>query len=233
MKILIIEDEPAIAQALRRGLRKTYLVDTVRTGNQGLQKASLNDYAAIILDLGLPDMPGLVVCEQMREDGVTTPILILTGESGVQLKVALLDAGADDYLTKPFSLEELKARLRVLVRRNAHQLRSSRLTVGDLVLDTVTRRIERAGQIIYLRRKEFDLLEYMMHHAGSVVTRATIVDHIWDLNDGLWTNSVDVHIKYLRDKIDRPFTQMTPMIKTVHGVGYKLETSNPVASMTK
>lgn len=233
MKLLIIEDERGIASALKRGLHRRYIVDLAATGTLGLQKAGINDYAVIILDLGLPDMPGLQVCKLLREEGSRTPILVLTAEGEVRHKVELLDAGADDYLTKPFSMEELQARLRVLGRRNLKKSRSSRLVVGDLTMDTVTRRIERAGTPIRLRRKEFDLLEYMMHHAGTVLSRATLVDHIWDMNDSLWTNSVDVHIKYLRDKIDRPFAHVEPMIKTVHGVGYKLETSNSVASTPK
>jgi DNA-binding response OmpR family regulator len=229
MKVLIIEDNAAVTQALRRGLRRSYLVDTARTGTQGLHQAEVNAYDAIILDLTLPDMSGLEVCEQLRRERVSTPIVVLTGRDDIKEKVKLLDAGADDYLTKPFSLEELKARLRTVVRHSTKATRSSKLVVGELTLDTASRRIERAGRPIRLRRKEFDLLEYMMHHAGTVVTRTTIVDHIWEMSDALYTNAVDVHIKYLRDKIDRPFPQ--PLITTVHGVGYKLELSNAVAAM--
>jgi two-component system OmpR family response regulator len=230
MRVLIIEDNTAIVQALRRGLRGSYLITTAYNGVQGLHHAEANEYAAIILDLSLPDMAGLMVCRQLRRERITTPILVLTGDGATTKKVELLDAGADDYLTKPFSLEELKARLRVVIRRGTRSIRSTKLAVGDLTLDTVTRCIERAGTPIRLRRKEFDLLEYMMHHAGAVVTRATIVDQIWEMSDGIWTNAVDVHIKYLRDKIDRPFAQ--PLITTVYGVGYKLELSKPVAAMS-
>jgi two-component system, OmpR family, response regulator len=231
MKLLIVEDDFAIATALREGLHRIYIVDIASTGAQAIRKAELNDYAVITLDLSLPDVGGLKVCKQLRDGGVTAPILVVTGQAEVTDKISLLDAGADDYLTKPFSLEELKARLRALVRRQSRDSRSCQLVVGELSLDTATRRIERLGKPIRLRRKEFELLEYMMYHAGTVVTRATIVDQIWDTNDGLWTNSIDVHIKYLRDKIDRPFD--FPMIKTIHGIGYKLETSNPVAPMHK
>jgi len=225
MKVLVIEDEVAIAQALQRGLRRRYLVDIASTATEGLHQATVNAYDAILLDLSLPDMNGLRVCEQLRREHNTTPIVVLTGNDASADKVRLLDAGADDYLTKPFSLDELKARLRVVMRHSSKAANSSKLVVGELSLDTATRQIERAGRPIRLRRKEFDLLEYLMHHPGSVVTRATIVEHLWEASDAMWTNAVDVHIKYLRDKIDRPFAE--PLITTVHGVGYKLETSSP------
>jgi two-component system OmpR family response regulator len=148
--------------------------------------------------------------------------LILSGESKVMSKISLLDAGADDYLTKPFSLGELKARLRVVTRRIGGQKDSNqRLTSDCLVLDIDTRKVERDGQIIPLRRKEFALLECLMQHAGTVVSRDILTSYAWHANEHPWTNTVDVHIKYLRDKIDRPFDR--PLIKTVHGLGYKLE----------
>ena len=228
MKLLVIEDEAAIAQALQRGLRRRYLVDVAGTATEGLHLAAVNTYDTILLDLSLPDQDGLAVCEQLRRDRVTTPIVVLTGSASSTAAVRLLDAGADDYLTKPFSLEELKARLRVVMRHSSRATSSSKLVVGELTLDTASRRVERAGQAIQLRRKEFDLLEYLMHHSGAAVSRATIVDHIWELNDAMWTNAVDVHIKYLRDKIDRPFAY--PMITTVHGVGYKLEAGIPLTA---
>jgi two-component system, OmpR family, copper resistance phosphate regulon response regulator CusR len=221
MKILIIEDSSEVISALRRGLRANYIIDVVHTGGDGIHEAEVSNYDAIILDLGLPDMPGAMVCRSIRALSITVPILILTAAVAVEDKVRLLDIGADDYLTKPFSLEELKARLRVIIRRDAPATGSSTLSVGDLVLDTTTRRVERSGITVYLRRKEFDLLEYLMYHQGAVVTRAMIVDHVWDVNEGLWTNAIDVHIKCLRDKVDRPFS--VPLIKTVHGVGYRLE----------
>lgn len=225
MKVLVIEDDAAIAQALQRGLRRRYLVDIAATAAEGLHQATVNAYDAILLDLSLPDMKGLAVCEQLRREHNTTPIVVLTGNDDSADKVRLLDAGADDYLTKPFSLEELKARLRVVMRHSSKTASSSKLVVGELSLDTASRQIERAGKSIRLRRKEFDLLEYLMHHPGTVVTRATLVDHLWEANDAMWTNAVDVHIKYLRDKVDRPFAQ--PLITTVHGVGYKLEVNGP------
>ncbi len=225
MKVLTIEDDDLIVKVLQRALAPTYRVEVAETGSQGMHQAEVNDYDAILLDLNLPDMHGLEVCQYLREHKVATPILVLSGQSSVDDKVRLLDAGADDYLTKPFSLEELKARLRTLLRRGLEGSQSSSLRVGDLVLNTAARWVKRANQTIQLRRKEFELLEYLMHHAGTVVTRESIIDHVWDASDVMWTNAVDVHIKHLRDKIDRPFGQ--PMIMTVYGVGYKLEAAAP------
>jgi two-component system, OmpR family, response regulator len=228
MKLLVIEDEAPIAQALRRGLQRHYLIDIAETAADGLHNAMVNAYNAILLDLGLPDMNGFHVCEQLRRENNTTPIIALTGNDDSADKVRLLDIGADDYLTKPFSLDELKARLRVVMRHSSKATSSSKLVIGELSLDTATRHVKRAGRPIRLRRKEFDLLEYLMHNHGRVVTRAALVDHAWEMDDAMWTNAVDVHIKYLRDKVDRPFSKA--MIKTVHGVGYKLEIGSfPVA----
>ena len=221
MKLLLIEDDVAMVSALRRGLQAAYVVDAVATGAEGLHEAEVGDYDAIILDLMLPDMLGVTVCQRLRQREVVTPILVLTARADVRDKVLVLDAGADDYLTKPFSLEELRVRLRVLVRREPQTARTSQLAVGDLSIDLATRRVRHGQEPVRLRRKEYALLEYLMHNAGTVVTRAMIIDHVWDVGDSLWTNAVDVHIKYLRDKIDRPFG--TALITTVHGVGYMLE----------
>lgn len=172
--------------------------------------------------MNLPDLPGLAVCERLRERGAQCPILVLSAEASVMSKINLLDAGANDYLTKPFSVGELKARLRVLTRAN--QYLYSRPTVllaaYGLELNRQTRTVTREGTVISLRRKEFALLECLMEHAGAVVSRTTLARYAWQ-GDELWTNTVDVHIKHLRDKIDRPFEQ--PLIRTVHGLGYKLE----------
>lgn len=226
MKLLLIEDDAFMVAALRRGLNQSYLVDAVATGTEGLHEAEVGSYDAVVLDLMLPDMLGVTVCQRLRQKGIGTPILVLTARADVKDKVLVLDAGADDYLTKPFSLEELRVRLRVLVRREPKTARTSQLAVGDLTVDIATRRVNRGEVPIKLRRKEYALLEYLMHHAGTVVTRAMITDHVWEGGDSLWTNAVDVHIKYLRDKIDRPFE--CAMIKTVHGVGYMLEAPRTV-----
>ncbi|HEX7259550.1 MAG TPA: response regulator transcription factor [Candidatus Saccharimonadia bacterium] len=220
MKLLIIEDSLMVLAALRQSLHPHYVIDVATSGEEGLDVAVSNTYDIILLDLGLPDIPGDQVCTLIRKASVTTPILVLTASLKIRDKVLLLDSGADDYLTKPFSLEELKARIRVLIRRDTPS-KTSLIKLGDIVLDPITRRVYKKSFLIELRRKEFDLLEYFMINAGKVLTRPMILDHVWEMNEGIWTNAVDVHIKYLRDKIDRPFG--TKMIETVHGVGYRIE----------
>lgn len=182
------------------------------------------DYDALILDLGLPDIPGEKICMDLRERNVHTPILVLTGEDGLDSKVRLLDCGADDYLTKPFEAAELLARIKALVRRHTPNSSTSRLKIGDLIIDPKRRRVERAGIHIPLRRKEFDILEYLARNSGTIVTPAMILEHVWnDYGKDAWSNTVRVHIKHLRDKVDRPFD--TQLIKTARGVGYVLENS--------
>lgn len=228
MRILLIEDDSGITTALTHALQTTYTLDTVNSGADGLSRAELYNYNVIILDLNLPDMTGLEVCRSLRGRGVKTPVLVLTGEAKVMSKITLLDAGADDYLTKPFSLGELQARLRVLTRRDLHPKPSAaKLIADDIVLDTTTHQVSRSGQMIKLRRKEFAMLECLMQHAGSVVTRETLSKYVWGDSEEPWTNTIDVHIKYLRDKVDRPFER--PLIKTVHGLGYKLDANRSVA----
>jgi two-component system OmpR family response regulator len=225
-KVLLVEDDRSIAGALAQVLQNNYEMDTANSGKLGLYKTDTEHYDIIVLDLNLPDISGLNVCMQLRERGVGTPILILSGESRVLTKINLLDAGANDYLTKPFSLGELKARLRALSRLPAAaESRPSELSVGDLSLDRLRFKASRQGLAIKLRRKEFALLECLMEHAGTVVTREVLARYVWQDPSALWTNTVDVHIKYLRDKIDRPFG--VPLIRTVHGLGYKLEAISP------
>lgn len=227
MKLLMVEDDPMVTSSLRRGLSRIYIVDSADTGARGLYESSVNEYDVILLDLNLPDMSGLEVCRQLRGDNISTPIIVLSGEAATSEKVSLLDAGADDYMTKPFNFEELKARLRTIVRRGYDKPVANTFRVGDVIIDSSARTVSRAGRPVELRRKEFDLLEYLILHAGCAVTRQNIIDHVWDSGDEIWTNAVDVHIKYLRDKIDRPFP--TPLITTVYGIGYRLETPNPGA----
>ncbi len=221
MRLLIIEDNQLIGQALRRGLKQSYAVDVVQTGQDGILQAGSTDYDLMLLDLDLPDMNGQEVCRRLRDKGVTAPILIVTGSAVFEDKIKLLDSGADDYITKPFSLEEVNARIRAALRRPASQAVSALLVAGDLELNPAARTVRRQDQTLNLRRKEFDILEYLMRSRGKTVTRSMIVEHIWDMNENLWANVVDVHIKNLRDKVDRPFH--SHLIKTVHGVGYKLE----------
>lgn len=220
-RLLLVDDDRNIARALALALRNTYAVDILFSGLHAMDKASGGHYDAVILDLNLPDLSGLSICRQLRDRDVRSPILILSGESQVLTKINLLDAGANDYLTKPFSLGELKARLRVLTRNSSPERPMVRqLTAGGLSLDRRTHTVIRGGKTIELRRKEFALLECLMERAGSVVSRAALTRYGWQGLDEPWTNTVDVHIKYLRDKIDRPFDH--PLIQTVHGVGYRL-----------
>lgn len=220
-QLLLIEDSRDIALALSQALATSYSVTLASTGSAGLKLAKNETFDLIILDLSLPDINGEEICGELRRNGSTVPILVLTGESGVMSKIRLLDAGADDYLTKPFSLGELKARLRVLERREqAAPAEASQLTVGTLTLDKDKYVVERDGQLIRLRRKEFALLECLMLHPDTVVTRSALGNYAWQGSDKPWTNTIDVHIKHLRDKVDRPFDE--PVILTVHGIGYKL-----------
>ena len=228
MKLLLIEDSVDISLALERALSSSYIVDVTATGQSGLDKALTDDYEVIVLDLNLPDMHGLDICQAIRSHSIRVPILILSGEAKVLSKISLLDAGADDYLTKPFSLGELKVRLRALQRRaESHVLKQAHLEVGDLSLDSMSHQVTRGDQIIQLRRKEFSLLECLMQNAGNVVSRQTLCAHAWHDSEDLWKNTIDVHIKYLRDKMDRPFASQ--LIKTVHGYGYRLELTPSLA----
>ena len=221
-KVLLVEDDRGIAEALSQALQSSYDMDVTATGELALCKIDARHYDIIILDLNLPDMPGVSVCQQLRERGIIAPILILTAESGIMTKITLLDSGANDYLTKPFSLGELKARLRALTRANHQPIRLvNQLKISGILLDRRTYEVSRDSVMINLRRKEFMLLECLMEHAGSVVTRRALTRRVWQGSEELWTNTIDVHIKYLRDKLDRPFAK--PLIKTVHGLGYRLE----------
>lgn len=224
MRILIVEDDNEVSHSLKQALSSHYTVELTALGQEALEMAA-QGFDAIMLDLGLPDMDGLEICKRVRAMGVNSVILILTADGSLAQKVKLLDAGADDYLTKPFSLEELKARLRALLRRQQKRLGSKTLAVGDLELDLASRRVRRGEAEILLRRKEFDLLECLMRNAGHVISRGFILDEVWGEDAEVWTNSIDVHIKYLRDKIDKPF-EGAPMIRTIHGVGYKIDTGS-------
>lgn len=230
-KILIIDDNFAVSLALKQALKPVYEVDIAHTGARGLEKLAAYQYQTVILDLGLPDMNGLEVCNSIRQTGNTVPIIILSGESTPSRKVELLDSGADDYLTKPFSVDELKARLRLTIRRTRLlQTLGSKLTINGVRLDSVKHTVEREGKVINLRPKEFAVLECLMNNAGHVVSRALLLQYAWEEAADVWTNVVDVHIKHLRDRLDVPFD--TPLIKTVHGLGYKFDASK-VANTTK
>ncbi|MEK7572121.1 MAG: response regulator transcription factor [Patescibacteria group bacterium] len=221
MRILLIEDQVHMALTIKETLEKSYIVEVAYTGEDGLSLAQNNMYDLIILDYIMPDINGLFICKHLRKNEVKAPILMLTAQLDIQKKVIALDAGADDYLTKPFSFDELQARIRALLRRKNTESGSNILTVGNLIFDLNKKVIKRDGQKISLRRKEQYLLEYLMRNAGYTITREMIFDHVWDSANESFSNIVDVHIKYLRDQIDKPFDKK--MIKTVHGFGYKIE----------
>jgi DNA-binding response OmpR family regulator len=220
MRVLVVEDEPRMSTLLERGLREEgYAVDVARDGTNGLWFAIENEYDAIVLDVMLPELDGLEVCRQLRASDRWAPVLLLTARDAVEDRVRGLDAGADDYLTKPFSFAELAARVRALVRR-VSGVRPVLLEVGDLRVDPATHRAWRGDVELSLSPKEMALLELLMRHPGEVVTRTQILDHVWDFAyDGL-SNVVDQYIGYLRRKVDRPFARAD--IATVRGVGYRL-----------
>jgi two-component system OmpR family response regulator len=220
MRVLIVEDELKLAGLLRRGLVEEGLsVDVARTGDDGLWMARATEYDAIVLDVMLPGTDGLEVCRRLREDGRWAPVLMLTARDAVDDRVAGLDAGADDYLTKPFSFAELLARLRALARRPPLE-RPAVLEVGDLRLDPSTRQAWRGEVEAQLSAKEFALLETFMRRPGQVLSRYRLLEHCWDYGYENRSNVVDVYVRYLRKKIDRPFGRES--IETVRGAGYRL-----------
>ncbi len=223
MRILIIEDDAALSSFIRKGLEaEHHAVDAALDGEQGLSMATGIDYDLTVLDLNLPRIDGMTVLRSLRQRKPKLPVIILTARSRVEDRVQCLDFGADDYLVKPFSFLELSARARALLRRS-HLPSESVLTVLDLNLNRVERRVERGGRRIELTTKEFALLEYLMRNAGRRLTRAMIIEHVWNLTFDSATNIVDVYINYLRRKVDDGFT--TPLIHTVRGVGYQLAPS--------
>ena len=226
MRLLVVEDEVKMAGLLKRALdEEGYAVDVTGSGEEALWLGTENPYDAIVLDLMLPDVDGFAVCRGLRERGRWTPVLMLTARDAVRDRVAGLDAGADDYLTKPFSLAELLARLRALIRRGATE-RPAVLRVGDLSLDPAARSVARDGRAIELTAKEYALLEFFMRHPGEVLTRTRLIEHVWDFAYEGDSNVVDVYVRYLRNKVDRPFGRDS--IETVRGSGYRLR-SEPAA----
>ena len=221
MRVLVVEDDPAIGGFVVRALREAgYTVDRAADGREGFALARRQRYEAIVLDLMLPGRDGLGILEELRAAGVTTPVLILTAKRSVDDRVKGLQAGGDDYLTKPFALPELLARVQALIRRAHGTPESPRLAAGDLVLDRLARRVERQGRPIDLRPREFALLELLMRHAGEVVSKAMILSEVWGYSFDPGSNVVDVLVFRLREKIDRGFD--TPLLHTVRGVGYVL-----------
>jgi two-component system OmpR family response regulator len=221
VRVLVVEDETKMAALIRRALeREGYAVDVANTGQDAVWLGTENDYDSVVLDVMIPAPDGFEVCRQLRAAGRWAPILLLTARDSVDDRVTGLDAGADDYLPKPFSFAELYARLRALTRRGSRE-RPSVLVVGDLVLDPAAHSVARAGKPIDVSPKEFALLELFMRHPGEVISRTQILEHVWDFAYDGTSNVVDVYVRYLREKVDRPFDRSS--LETVRGVGYRLK----------
>lgn len=221
-KILLVEDEIKIANAIKRGLKyEGFEVSIAPDGEEGLELGKTLDFDCIILDRMLPLKEGVEVCKELRKSNIKTPIIMLTAKSGVNDKVEGLDAGADDYLAKPFSLDELLARIRAVLRRGSSLL-NDELKVGDLTLNTSTFEVKRSGILINLSKKEYDLLEYFMINANKTISKEKLINHVWDYDSDILLNTVEVYIGYLRNKIDKPFKDKK-MLQTVRGFDYKLE----------
>lgn len=221
MKILVIDDNERLAQRIKERIGKHFIVDIAPTGEQGLILAKEIDYSVIVLDLVLPDMPGLEVCRQLRAAKRNMPILILSGIGQTLSKVELLDAGADDYAVKPLDFDELRARVQALARRREERVHIDNLRYKDLELNIESKEVYRDGKLLQLRRKEFDILQYLVSNPGRILTRQMIMNHVWSDESTSWITTIDVHIKHLRDKIDKPFD--TKIIKTAYGLGYKID----------
>jgi two-component system copper resistance phosphate regulon response regulator CusR len=221
MRILVVEDEPRMANVIARGLREqSYAVDVAPDGIDGLYQASINDYDVIVLDVLLPHRDGYEVCRELRQRGNTTPVLMLTARATVDDRITGFDAGADDYLTKPFSFRELLARIRALLRRDS-QLRPDVLEIADLVVDSASHRVARDNKEVQLTAKEYALLEYLARRRGQLVSRAEIAAHVWDDSFDPFSNTIEVYMNRLRKKIDGDHA--TKLLHTRRGEGYILE----------
>lgn len=218
MRLLVIEDEKKIASFVERGLKEEhYAVDVAYDGEEGLFLAQTNPYDLIVLDIMLPKKDGISLCKELRDKKIDAPILMLTAKDKIEDKVSGLDAGADDYLTKPFAFEEFLARIKALLRRKRVD-KSTILKVADLELDQLSHKVRRAGKGIILTSREYALLEYLMLHANQVVTRTMISEHVWNEDFDSFTNVIDVYVNYLRNKIDKDFKKQ--LIHTIRGTGY-------------
>ncbi|MDF0650509.1 MAG: DNA-binding response regulator [Nitrospira sp. LK265] len=221
MRVLVIEDETKVGSFIQRALEEeSYAVDLCEDGAKGLEMALAINYDLLVVDVMLPSMSGLDVLKNIRRERIHTPVLILSAQSQIDQRVKGLDAGADDYLTKPFAIDELLARVRALLRRGASESPGI-LQVEDLILNPATRDVTRGGQRIDLTLKEYALLEYLMRHAGRVLTRPMISEHVWNQDFDTFTNVIDVYVNYLRNKIDRGRTKK--LIHTIRGSGYMLK----------
>ncbi len=221
MRILVVEDETKVGSFIKRALEEeSYAVDLCEDGAQGLEMALSGSYDLLVIDLMLPSLPGIEILKHIRRENISAPVIILTAQSQVDQKVKGLDAGADDYLTKPFAIDELLARVRALMRRGATEAPGI-LQIDDLALNPATREVTRGGQRIELTLKEYALLEYFMRHAGRVLTRPMISEHVWNQDFDTFTNVIDVYVNYLRNKIDRGRSRK--LIHTIRGSGYMLK----------
>lgn len=222
MKILIIEDDKATAEFVAKGLQDAgYQTGHAEDGVHGLEMAKSGTFDLAVVDIMLPGLDGFAVIRGIREAGVEMPLLVLSAKDSVESKISGLDCGGDDYLAKPFSFGELLARIQALLRRAARAAEPTRLTVGDLTMDLLRREVRRAGEVLDLQPLEFQLLEYLMRNHGRVVTRTTILEHVWKYNFDTQTNIVEAAVFRLREKIDKPFEKK--MLRTVRGFGYVLE----------
>lgn len=220
MRILIVEDEMKLAHAMKRALElQKYAVDVVNNGKDGLDFAIGEEFSLIILDIMLPGMDGIEICKRIRAEGIHTPVLMLTARGQISDKVTGLDVGADDYMVKPFSFEELFARIRALVRRPA-QTNDPVLHIKDLTLDPKTFTVKRDGKMIELSAKEFSLLEYMLRNKNAVLTKDQIIAHVWNYDSDVLPSTIEVHVKHLRDKIDN--SDQDSLIYTIRGRGYTI-----------
>jgi DNA-binding response OmpR family regulator len=228
VRILLVEDEPRMAQAVAKGLREhAYAVDIAEDGTSALYQASVNNYDLILLDVLLPERDGFEVCRELRARGAATPILMLTARATVDDRITGLDAGADDYLTKPYSFRELLARVRALLRREP-QLHAAQFEVDNLVIDSLSHRVTRASRQIDLTAKEYALLEYLARHAGQLVSRAQIAEHVWDDSFEPFSNTIEVYVNRLRKKIDEEHP--VKLLHTRRGEGYILEPRDGIST---
>lgn len=222
MRILIVEDEHKIANSIKKGLeQESFAVDVTYDGKNGLDFALSEEYDCILLDRLLPGMDGVKICKTLREKNIHTPVIMLTARGEIDERVEGLNAGADDYLPKPFAFTELLARIRAVIRRPQKSV-GTILTAGNLTLDTISFEVKRENTSVSLSSKEFALLEYLMRHKGIVIKKEQIIDHVWNYDSDVLPNSVEVYITHLRNKIDKPFKNSQPLITTVRGFGYKL-----------
>ncbi len=224
--ILVVEDEHRLARLMKRVLEEEgHVVDLAADGDEGLTLGTAEGFDAIVLDVLLPGMNGFEVCRRIRKEGVQTPVLMLTARGAIEDRVAGLDAGADDYLTKPFAFEELLARLRALTRRAPAITSGGQLTIADLSMDLVRHEVRRGVRVVTLTGKEYALLEYLLRHPNQVLTRAQILDHVWGYDSDPGSSVVEIYVHYLRNKIDKG--EKEPLLQTVRGVGYTLRTAEP------